>query len=300
LTATITATPRTYALHLPLVLNELLVAQTPTSMPTQTRTHVPTPTPTATVTRSSTPTLTETGTPTLTVTHTPTATPTPQSGCLNIPLVIYRRELVPTPYCAVYATVWGEEFEDPALPLWEIDSGEGRLHIEDGALHLSARAGGTRRFPFLWAHPPFPDDAWVWEVRFRYGAPTPYGTTIGMGSEACDGTLYPEEGPPAIGLEDILSLHELDAEFRIRLLDREVWRTTQPDQVWHHVRLEYSQGVFSLALDGELIGSQASPIAPVSVYLGNPSIQVWDGEWTPLTIDYARLWVCQEWSIGSD
>jgi hypothetical protein len=147
----------------------------------------------------------------------------------------------------------------------------------------------------LWAHPPFPADDWDLSVRFRYDEPTPYGTTIGVGTALYEGTRYYMQEPPVPGVEDVLSIHQFEDEFRIRLWDHTVWERTVHDTAWHVARLQLRNGIYILYVDDIQVASVRHDGAPRSMYIGNPSIQAYAGPWTPLNVDDVRLEVCAEW-----
>ena len=195
----------------------------------------------------------------------------------------------------MYAIPWRDEFDDAALPIWDLDRVQGTATVSNSQLHLDQGRRWTRTFPLLWAYPPFPADDWELSVRFRYSKPTPYGTTIGVGTALYEGARYPMEDAPVPGVEDVLSIHQLDTEFRIRLWDHTVWRENTQDTAWHIARLDRRNGMYTLYVDDVRVASMRRDGAPQSMYIGNPSIQSYGGPWTPLNVDYVRLEVCTEW-----
>jgi hypothetical protein len=52
---------------------------------------------------------------------------------------------------------------------------------------------------------------------------------------------------------------------------------------------------YSLYVDDVYIGSVVSNTRPTSVYIGNPTIQPWYGQWTQLYVDYIRISRCLIW-----
>jgi hypothetical protein len=54
-------------------------------------------------------------------------------------------------------------------------------------------------------------------------------------------------------------------------------------------RREYA---WILRVDGVEVGSVRSTINPRSLFIGNPAIQRWDGDWTHLDVDYVRVTAC--------
>jgi Mg-chelatase subunit ChlD len=260
----------------------------PSATPTQTATLTPTSTPTLTATPTSTdtPTLTPTNTATPTLTPTPTSSPTPT------------RTPVPTgqPHCVGQDNVWHEEGEDAALSLWRQDWSGGSGTVADSVLGLRAAAENTDRFPLLWAQVPFPNGDYECKVRFRYGAPTAYGTTIGVGTSFYDGARYAQGDTPPPGIEDVLSIHQYEGDFHVTLWGAVTWRGTPLDTAWHVARVLREGSRYSLIVDDRMVGSVTrSDKAAHSIFLGNPAIQQFWGTWTPLDLDYLRITVCGTW-----
>ena len=261
---------------------------TPTETPTEASTDAPTASPTASDTpeaASDTPTATETGTPTETPTQEPTATHTPA----------FTPTPTRVPRCIRQGNVWNDEFEDPALPLWQSDWAMGYGRFQGSVMDLGVQTLQDE-FPLLWTQLPFPTGDYALELRFRYGNPTAYGTTIGVGSVAHDGARYQEGTAPPSGIEDVLSVHQLNTELRIRLLGRIGWSRPAPDTAWHVIRLSREGSTYTLGLDGRNIGSVPySGVTAQGIYLGNPAHMRHAGSWTPIQIDYVRLQACSVW-----
>ena len=190
-----------------------------------------------------------------------------------------------------------EEFEDPGLAGWRVDSAGGQARVSDSVLHLEEKPGGETRFPLLWRNDAFPADSdFVVEIRFRFSRVTPYGVTIGLGSRFYDGTRYFEEGPPVPGIEDILSIHHFDESFHILLLGQVVWEGRPGDEQWHDVRLAQERGKYILSVDAVERARIAASLRAVSTFLGNPAIERYTGPWTWLDVDYLRVSQCAAWS----
>ncbi|MFH1927143.1 MAG: hypothetical protein ABIK79_03065 [Chloroflexota bacterium] len=218
--------------------------------------------------------------------------------------VIPTPEPTPTPgeRCVSWAEYTHEEFEPPSLPGWTLDDGGGRVEVVDSVLHLRAGSEGGERFPLLARADLFPPHGdFILEVSFRYSRVQPYGTTIGVGSSAYLGDRYQEGDPPPPGIEDVLSIHQFADAFCISMLgDGVTWVRPAGDEDWHTVRLEAQCGsentvTYILSVDGERIGIAASSLYPVSIFLGNPSIQLYSGLWTEMHVDYIRVWSCDAW-----
>ena len=221
----------------------------------------------------------DTPTPTPTVTTTPTPRPTGVPRCLR------------------WVTAWQDEFTDRTLSLWQVDWANGSGTVEDSVLHLKGIPGVT--FPLLWAQLPPLEGDYAVEVRFRYGAPTRHGTTVGICTADYDGTRYHEGDTPPPGIEDVLSIHKYEDAFRVTLRNRLRWDGSPDDTSWHIVRIEHERGRYELTVDGALIGSAVvEGSTPKSVFLGNPTIQRWSSAWTPLDVDYIRVQECE--ASGSD
>jgi hypothetical protein len=282
-TATPSATPTQTAS--PTRSVEQTSSPTPTATATSSPTASPTPSPSATAvpTSSPTPSPTPTGTPTSTGTHTPTATASPTTTPPG------------TGACVGWQQAWHDEFEHPALPLWHADWGQGTGRVQASTLSLRASEGGNLRFPLLWAPIQLPVGAFSLEIRFRYGPPTPYGTTIGVGSAPYNGALYYEGDPQPSGIEDVLSIHQLQGEFRILLGSAPVLRSAVADTAWHVAQLLREDHATSLWFDGRCIATTSQIPTPRSIFLGNPAIMRYSGAWTPQDLDYVRISACSVW-----
>ena len=186
-----------------------------------------------------------------------------------------------------------DEFIDSPVSDWQEDLGRGSYTVEDSTIEMQAKEGLVDRFPVLWNNDAFPPGYdFLFETRFRHSAFTAYGTTIGIGSETYDGNRYFEgaEAPP--GIEDILSIHHLDAWFRISLFDRVTWWGEAEDTDWHIVRVLRLGLVWVLSVDDVEVGRTWSDTIPKSLYIGNPAIEIWWGTWTHLHVDYVRITYC--------
>lgn len=296
-------------------------SSTPTATPSPTWTYTATPTPTSSETATLTPTWTSTltGTPTSTLTDTPTntrvPTSTPTETLTQTPTWTWTatstftptpthtrtpsRTLTPSrtpiPTCVVEAYALAEDF-DAALAGWEKDMASGRAEVVDSVLKLSEKSGGTTMFPLLWRNDAFPAGDFAFEARFRFSGATPYGVTIGVGSQPYDGTRYLEEEPPIPGIEDILSVHCFDESYHILLIGRKVWESSPDDESWHTFRLVKEGTKYTLLVDGAQVLRVASPLHPASLYLGNPTIERFSGFWTHLEVDRLHVSYCAAWS----
>ena len=296
-----------------LVIVYMLPSDEPT--PTNTATHSPTPTqsPTPTATGTATEIFTPTSTPsptpvtnaTLTDTPVATATPTntaqPPTGTPTAPPVTATPSATsgPTPTattvgarCVRWDNAWHDEFENPALPFWRTSWGQGAGTMQGSTLHL-ASGGSSDRFPLLWAQVPFPAGDYAFEVRFQYGAPTNYGTGVGVGSTAYDGQRYEDGTLPTVGIEDVLRIYQSSSQFRVSLFGQVDWFGPLPDTRWHVVRVSHEGATYMLSVDGRLIGSVSRrDRAPVSILLGNPATMFFPGPWTLFSVDYVRVAQC--------
>ena len=196
--------------------------------------------------------------------------------------------------CSRIGYAFRDEFLDAAAPQWRQTMGGGSYTVSDSVIELVAEEGMTTRFPVLWANEVFPSTGFdfQFETRFRYSDFTAYGTTIGIGSHPYNGERYDEGTEPPPGIEDILSIHQLDTRFRISLFDRVTWWGQTTDDAWHRVRVARTGIGWTLAVDGTLVGETVSHIVPRSVYIGNPAIQKWTGTWTHLHVDHVRITHC--------
>ncbi|MGQ9494282.1 MAG: DNRLRE domain-containing protein [Anaerolineae bacterium] len=293
---------------------------TPTATPTQTATSTVTPTATSTATASAspthtdTPTSTPTDTPTATPTETatPTASPTATATPTSTPMPTPRRLYVPillndySLRCAVWGYTFREEFNDPALSGWSVSLDGGQQLVSEGILHQWTQPS-IDRFPLLWRNDLFvgAGEGFAFEVRFRYSDLTAYGTTIALNSSPFDGSRVPSSELLPPGIENILNIHHVVDQvgnvyrFDISMFKGGVkWTGTPGDTNWHEVRITLEQGdLYTLYVDGQLIGSVRSTIRPSSVYIGNPTIQRWPGGWTRLYVDYLRISRCLIWGL---
>jgi hypothetical protein len=220
---------------------------------------------------------------------TPTATNTPPVTATPVP------SLTPTPgatTCVGWVGDWGDEFDDDHLSRWGVKAGDGVVEVDDSVLHLYSVEGQSSRFPILWASPTFPSDAWLLEIRFRYGMPTVYGTGVGVGTGRYDGRRYSDDSPAPANIEDILSIHQNAQEWRISLWGTVVLGGNYPEMDWHLLQLEKVGNVYRLGLDGMLVAVQTHEGNPKSIWLGNPTEQYYWNLWTPLNLDYVRLSRC--------
>lgn len=197
----------------------------------------------------------------------PTPTPTPTATP------------VPTPVLA-----WHDEFEDPALGNWQYHLRSGRIWVEDSVLHMQARDGYVETFPLMWTHVTFPAHDYILEVRFRYPAAAPYGTTIGFGSGEY-------EGAPVGAVEDVLSIHHNVLDFRATLLEAAMWLGTPGDTAWHTLRVARTGNLHTLSVDGvTYLYVTRSGVQPRNIMLGNPKDVADPGAWSPLDLDYIRVY----------
>lgn len=279
---------------------------TATATATQTKTHTPTETPGPTNTPTQTPGPTATPTETRLPTATPTRTATPEIT----PFVQHYRYLLPLVLkdyplrCLTWGLSFAEEFENPTLGGWAVDLGGGSQQVSGSAVHLWT-GPESERFPLVWRNDLFQGagDDFAFEVRFRHSDFTAYGTTIALNSAPYDGTRVPASHDLPNGIEDILNIHHVvDRDgnvyrFSVSLFRGRVsWQGDPGDQNWHVLRVTLEQGnLYTLYMDGQLVGSAKSDVRPRSIYIGNPTIQVWPGGWTQIYVDYVRISHCVQW-----
>jgi len=202
------------------------------------------------------------------------------------------------PICVRYAHLLDEEFDDPALSGWVIDDAAGRIAVSDSVLYLQEQVGGAFIFPFLWRNDAFRvNEDLVFQTRFRYSHITPFGVTIAIGSQENTGARYPQSDPLLPGVEDILCIHQYRREFRIALLGQVVWWGERGDTDWHEAELRLQGTTYTLFVDGAPVAATSSLERPRSLYVGNPSIQFYNGPWTHLLVDYLRVTYCAEWGV---
>ncbi|MGB9879209.1 MAG: DNRLRE domain-containing protein, partial [Anaerolineae bacterium] len=311
-TATPTETPTSTATQTPTATPSATPTETatPTASATATSTATSTATPTATASPTHTATPTEIPTATPSETATPAATPTITATPTNTPMPAPRRLYLPLTWnnysmrCGQWGYTFREEFDDPALNGWYTSLDGGQQLVSGGILSQWTQPH-IDRFPLLWRNDLFvgAGDDFAFEARFRYSDFTAYGTTIALNSASFDGTRVPASELLPPGIEDILNIHHVvDPAGNVYRFDislfkgRVAWRGTPGDTSWHEVRITLEQGnLYTLYVDGLLVGSARSPVRPTSVYIGNPTLQRWPGPWTRLYVDYLRISRCLRW-----
>jgi hypothetical protein len=206
--------------------------------------------------------------------------------------------------CVSWGYSFAEEFSSPELSGWSASLGGGQQLVSDGILRQWAQPM-VDRFPLLWRNDLFEGsgDDFSMEARFRYSDFTAYGTTIALNSTPFDGERVPASQPLPPGTESMLNIHHVvdpvgDVyRFDISMFSGRVkWTGTPGDTNWHVVRITLEMGdIYTLYVDGERIGWVQSAVRPTSIYIGNPTIQIWDGAWTQLYVDYIRISRCLIW-----
>ncbi|MEM4723453.1 MAG: DNRLRE domain-containing protein [Candidatus Hadarchaeum sp.] len=292
----------------PAVPTETATPLTPTA-PTETATPITpipptetaTPTPTATPTHIGVPTVTATPTQ-IPMTPTPTTIPTISLYQLFFPMMWRNYPM----RCVTWGYTFAEEFHDPTLHNWSGSLNGGHQEVSGGVLHQWTQPP-IDRFPLLWSNDLFASAGsdYTFEVRFRYTNFAAYGTTIALNSAPVDGNRVLSPLPLAPGMEDVLNIHHVVDEigrvyrFDISLFKgRVLWIGTPGDTNWHEVRITVEDGIlYTLYVDGLRIGSIRSTTRPVSMYIGNPTIQPWPGAWTELYVDYVRISRCVGWGL---
>ena len=106
-----------------------------------------------------------------------------------------------------------------------------------------------------------------------------------------------QSDPLLPGVEDILCIHQYRREFRIALLGQVVWWGERGDTDWHEAELRLQGTTYTLFVDGAPVAATSSLERPRSLYVGNPSIQFYNGPWTHLLVDYLRVTYCAEWGV---
>ncbi len=83
-------------------------------------------------------------------------------------------------------------------------------------------------------------------------------------------------------------------EFHIKLLGQKVWIGALRDANWYIVQLRLEGQTYILNINGFDIAYASSTLRPLSLYIGNPTIQTYGGGWTQLRVDYVRVSYCAE------
>ena len=289
---------------LPAVMPTATASATPTASPSASPSPTPSRTPTASATLSASETATQAPTTTQTPTGLPTATPTPTASPSATPTASPTATWQSTPTstptatpvgatCLRWDNAWHDEFEDPALALWEADWGQGAGVMQDSALCLKADNGNSNHFPVLWTQPGFPQGSYVLQIRFRYGPPTRYGTTILVGSAAYNGERYNEGEQAPEDTGDVLSIEQSSVLFRISLFGLVEWLGPIPDTRWHVVQVAREGSIYTLSVDDQYIGAVSrEDKLPTGLLMGNPTVMYYPGPWTLLYVDYIRVATC--------
>ena len=252
-----------------------------------------------------------TTTPTSTAMPSPTPTRTPTTPVGTLALL-----------CDAWGTFWVDEFDDPELSGWGINTAGGNAAVGDSVLRLDAGPANNGRYPLLWRNDVFlTSDELTFETRFRFQDVTVYGVGLGIGSGTYEGQRQWHRNPPPPGSSDILRIYHGALGFEINLLNEDLtwpqralsalplgwnyWYLQQPaaatwtgnplDEAWHTVRLTLLYGKYSLYVDGALIGHATSSKRPESLYLGNPIVLEDWGIWTQIELDYVVTDRCDSW-----
>jgi hypothetical protein len=206
--------------------------------------------------------------------------------------------------CIEWGNIFAEEFGDPDLEGWTTSLAGGQQLVSDGYVHQWTEPVADR-FPLLWRNDLFEGAGqdFALEMRFRYSDFTAYGTTIALNSAPFDGHRVADTNDLPSGIEEILNVHHVVDpvgnvyRFDVSMFDGAVrWQGTPGDTSWHIVQMTLEQGdVYTLYVDGVEVGAVQSSIRPISIYIGNPTIQVWSGPWTQLYVDYVRISRCLIW-----
>ncbi len=195
--------------------------------------------------------------------------------------------------CAVLDYYFHEEYNDAAMSQWRWDLGSGSYAIDDSVITLRPEDDDVNRFPVFWTNDAFPlRENFVFEARFRFNNITPYGTTVGIGAKYYYGARYYEGSEPPPEIENILSIHHLDTGYWVALMEQKLWQGDVTDESWHTVQLIRREYTWILKVDGQLVGEVRSTTNPRSLYIGNPAIERFDGDWTYLNVDYLRVTAC--------
>ena len=206
--------------------------------------------------------------------------------------------------CLSWGYVFREEFENPSLPGWNVSLAGGMQEISGSVIHQWVPQM-TDRFPIVWRNDLFEGSGndFLFEARFRYSDFTAYGTTVALNSAAFDGNRVLQHDDLPHEVEYIMNIHHVVDptggiyRFDIIMFGGLVkWTGTPGDTNWHEVQVTLEEGNrYSLYVDGAHIGTVVSAIRPTSVYIGNPTIQKWYGQWTQLYVDYIRISRCLIW-----
>lgn len=205
---------------------------------------------------------------------------------------------------------YGDEFNSTVdLAGWNCDRGDGNYWIDTGSgfLHLESNWGYT--YPMLWRNDLFKDVNasnldYAVEVRFRRASLTAYGSAFGIGSAAVSQTRFPPGDTfPPNNYENVLTneQHQPIDGFggHERICMHQPGKPIPVDYAWHVGRVEFVGTAGLHYFDGELIGTTSCHPSPVSIYFGNTYAQSFVGAWTPLDIDYVRIYISPTASANS-
>jgi hypothetical protein len=242
---------------------------------------------------------------------------------IHFPLIFRGRLPICIPQCEGNF-LFHEEFDNDRLEErgWTRDLVGGFARVEPDSLEPGLQVIHLWRdddsvvFPLVWHNGAFEaaDDCFCLEVKFRHREFAGFGTTVAVSSKP---KTDQRVGPPfrIEGIEDILSAHQKDGLFEVRLLfhespPRKRKTILENDVLWHTVRVTLAEDVYRLywknqdgswaEVDADKDGT--SPLRPTSIHFGSHTDQTdepYAGPWTELFVDYVRVWPGR-WEYGAN
>jgi len=161
-------------------------------------------------------------------------------------------------------------------------------------LYLHNGSDRNRRFPLVGRNDAFdafhalPNPYWRLSLRFRFLDHHPFGTTIAAGTAAFNANSRDGSGAVRTNWENILRLHHFGSDFQAGAYGV-VHYTSGSTGAWHTAELDVSGSSYVFRLDGVDRGSGAVSGVPESLWMGNYSIQGWNGHWTDVQVDWVQV-----------
>lgn len=169
----------------------------------------------------------------------------------------------------------------------------GAITVSGGQAIFSG--GYTQSFPYIWAGPPsrlepFPSIGdFILEIRMKYDSIQSHGD--GLSALFWNNTDPVGNNPPSPAGQGVFSIWADTSGLRTTTVGEQIF-VTDPF-FFHHYRLEYISGAYSLFIDGILkVGPIATNLLPNTIWIGNPIFTYWGiSDWSDFTIDFVRVTV---------
>jgi hypothetical protein len=179
---------------------------------------------------------------------------------------------------------------------WTTGGGSNAVEFSHAGEYLYLHNGSNqnRRFPLVGRNDAFddfhalPNPYWRLSLRFRFLDHHPFGTTIAAGTATFNANDRDSSGAIRTNWENILRLHHFGSNFQAGAYGV-VHYTSDSTSAWHTAELDVSGSSYVFRLDGVDRGSGAVSGVPESLWMGNYSIQGWNGDWTDIQVDWVQV-----------